>query len=116
LACDRPFTHHDIVALFFVEDDQQMSRNRSILPHRQPEPRKCTRLHLLIQTNPSPIMRGPGIRSGRLIPMNGTLTSTRLVTPEFRNQGPNCFHLPRTSSMSHGISTCGELERRQINS
>jgi hypothetical protein len=116
-------------------------RKRSILPHGfcrsvifrcQHALRKCTQLREVIQMNANSALRGTGLRSGSLTPMKETLPIKPHLTPEFRNQFRNCFHRPQTksskrpkgarasfeslrrsrSSMSHGISTCNDLEPR----
>jgi hypothetical protein len=51
----------------------------------------------------SRIFRAPGQllnrhRHGTLIPMNGKLPIKPLLTNHFRNQVPNCLHLPRARS------------------
>jgi hypothetical protein len=41
--------------------------------------------------------------------MNEALPIEHLLTIEYRNSVPNRFHLLRTSSMSHGTSTCDQF-------
>jgi hypothetical protein len=57
------------------------------------------------------VIRGPRLRTGRRISMNETLPIKALLSTEFSNRMPNCFHRLRISSITSDIDVRRSGER-----